>query len=130
MINLNNYIIEKLKINKNLKINDEIHDRDDNITKDFRKLYKLIVDEFGSSAEPIDSLVSMSDFNDDYTEFYYEFDPNKWAIFLRDVVNYDWISLGKSGQIDVENSNHKDIARIMKKYNRIDIGKQVYQSFR
>ena len=72
----------------------------------------------------------MSDFNDDYTEFYYEFDPNKWAIFLRDVVNYDWVALAADGIIEVEQSNHKDIAKIMKKYNEPEIGKKVWQSFR
>ena len=130
MKKLNTYIFEKLKIDKNLNLDDEIHDRDDKITKDFRKLYKLITKEFGYNHEVLDSLSTMSDFNDDYTEFYYEFDPNKWAIFLRDVVNYDWIALAADGIIDIENSNHKDIAEIMKKYNEPEIGKKVWQSFR
>ena len=72
----------------------------------------------------------MSDFNEDYTEFYYEYDENKWAIFLRDIVNYDLISLGKNGGININDSNHKDIAKLIKKWNRLPIGKIVYDSFR
>lgn len=49
---------------------------------------------------------------------------------LRDVVNYDLIALCADGIIDVENSNHKDIAKIMKKYNKPEIGKKVWASFR
>ena len=130
MKKINLYIIEKLHLDKNLKLDDEIHDRDDVITKDFRKLYKLIVDEFGANHEVLDSLCSMSDFNSDYTEFYYEFNPNKWAIFLRDVVNYDWICLTKDGIIDIKQSNHPDIAKLMDKYNDPIIGKKVWASFR
>lgn len=130
MKKINNYLIEKLHLDKNLNLDDDIHDRNDEITKDFRKLYKLISDEFGNYHEALDSLSAMSDFNDDYTEFYYEFDPNKWAIFLRDIVNYDWIALCADGIIDIENSNHKDIAKIMKKYNEPEIGKKVWLSFR
>jgi len=135
MNNLSQYIVEKLKINKDTVLSPDdleydIIDRDDEITNDFRKLYKMIVKEFGENAEPLDSLITMSEFNDDYSEFYYEWNPNKWARFLRDVVNYDWISLKKNGSIDIKNSNHKDIAAIISKWNTLDIGKKVYDSFR
>lgn len=132
---INNYIIEKLKLNNDIELSsddlkDEIVDRDDEITKDFRKLYKMIYSVIGNDNPILDSLCSMSDFNQDFTEFYYEFDENKWAIFLRDVVNYDLISLGKNGAINVNDSNHKDIAKLVKKWNRLPIGKRVYDSFR
>lgn len=132
---INNYIIEKLKLNNDIELSsddlkDEIVDRDDEITKDFRKLYKMIYSVVGNDNPILDSLCSMSDFNQDFTEFYYEFDENKWAIFLRDVVNYDLISLGKNGAINVNGSNHKDIAKLIKKWNRLPIGKRVYDSFR
>lgn len=132
---INNYIIEKLKLNNDIELSsdnlkDEIVDRDDEITKDFRKLYKMIYSVVGNDNPILDSLCSMSDFNQDFTEFYYEFDDNKWAIFLRDVVNYDLISLGKNGAINVNDSNHKDIAKMIKKWNRLPIGKRVYDSFR
>ena len=132
---INNYIIEKLKLNNDIELSsddlkDEIVDRDDEITKDFRKLYKMIYSVVGNDNPILDSLCSMSDFNQDFTEFYYEFDENKWAIFLRDVVNYDLISLGKNGAINVNDSNHKDIAKLIKKWNRLPIGKRVYDSFR
>ena len=132
---INNYIIEKLKLNNDIELSsddlkDEIVDRDDKITKDFRKLYKMIYSVVGNDNPILDSLCSMSDFNKDFTEFYYEFDENKWAIFLRDVVNYDLISLGKNGGVDVNGSNHKDIAKMIKKWNRLPIGKRVYDSFR
>lgn len=132
---INNYIIEKLKLNNDIELSsddlkDEIVDRDDEITKDFRKLYKMIYSVVGNDNPILDSLCSMSDFNQDFTEFYYEFDENKWAIFLRDVVNYDLISLGKNGAINVNDSNHKDIAKLVKKWNRLPIGKRVYDSFR
>lgn len=132
---INNYILEKLKLNNDIELSsddlkDEIVDRDDNITKDFRKLYKMIYSVVGNDNPILDSLCSMSDFNEDFTEFYYEFDENKWAIFLRDIVNYDLISLGKNGAINVNDSNHKDIAKLVKKWNRLPIGKRVYDSFR
>ena len=132
---INNYIIEKLKLNNDIELSsddlkDEIVDRDDEITKDFRKLYKMIYSVVGNDNPILDSLCSMSDFNQDFTEFYYEFDENKWAIFLRDVVNYDLVSLGKNGAINVNDSNHKDIAKLIKKWNRLPIGKRVYDSFR
>lgn len=132
---INNYIIEKLKLNNDIELSsddlkDEIVDRDDEITKDFRKLYKMIYSVVGNDNPILDSLCSMSDFNEDFTEFYYEFDENKWAIFLRDIVNYDLISLGKNGAINVNDSNHKDIAKLVKKWNRLPIGKRVYDSFR
>lgn len=132
---INNYIIEKLKLNNDIELSsddlkDEIVDRDDEITKDFRKLYKMIYSVVGNDNPILDSLCSMSDFNQDFTEFYYEFDENKWAIFLRDIVNYDLISLGKNGAINVNDSNHKDIAKLVKKWNRLPIGKRVYDSFR
>ena len=129
MINISKYIFEKLHIDKDIKLDTEIHDRNDEITKDLRKLYKLIQDEVGNS-DILDSLCTMADFNDDYTEFYYEFDPNKWAIFLRDVVNYDLISLNLNGKIDIKNSNHKNIAKLISKYTPAEIGKRVWLSFR
>lgn len=132
---INNYILEKLKLNNDIELSsddlkDEIVDRDDEITKDFRKLYKMIYSVVGNDNPILDSLCSMSDFNEDFTEFYYEFDENKWAIFLRDIVNYDLISLGKNGAINVNDSNHKDIAKLVKKWNKLPIGKKVYDSFR
>ena len=132
---INNYITEKLKLNGDIELSsdelkDEIVDRDDEITKDFRKLYKMIYSVVGSNNPILDSLCSMSDFNEDYTEFYYEFNENKWAIFLRDIVNYDLISLEKNGGININDSNHKDIAKLIKKWNRLPIGKIVYDSFR
>ena len=127
MNNLSQYILEKFKISKDIDINSDgyIHD---NITDDFRKLYKIISKEFGKDHPALDSLVAMSDFDED-DNFYYKFSDNGWFSFLRDVVNYDWISLGRNGAIDVNNSNHKDIAKIIKKWNRLDIGKKVWESF-
>ena len=130
MKQLNYYIIEKTLINKNTKLDNEdeigdIHDRDDEITRDFRELYKLFKDEIGGD-DICGYLSTMSDFNDDYTEFYYEYNPNKFANVLYCVVNYDLISLRKNGEIDVKNSNHPNIAKIMKKYSTKDIGKRIY----
>ena len=114
MKQLNHYIIEKTLISKNTKLDNEdeigdIHDRDDEITRDFRELYKLFKDEIGG---------------DDICG--YEYNPNKFANVLYCVVNYDLISLRKNGEIDVKNSNHPNIAKIMKKYSTKDMGKRVY----
>jgi len=127
MNSLSQYIIEKFKISKDIDINGDgyIHDE---ITNDFRKLYKIISKEFGKDHPVLDSLVAMSDFDED-DNFYYKFSDNGWFSFLRDVVNYDWICLGRNGAIDVNNSNHKDIAKIIKKWNKLDIGKKVWESF-
>ena len=127
------YIVEKFKISKDINTSStdtSIKDKDDEITKDFRKLYKMISKEFGSEFCALDSLVSMSDFNDTYDEFYYSFNDEKWTIFLRDIVNYDIISLNPNGSININNSNHKDIAKMIKKWNKLPIGKKVYDSFR
>lgn len=83
MNNLKEYILEKLVISKTATdaLKNEIHDRNDEITKDFRKLFRILCKELGPNHECCDSLVYMSEFTDDYLEFYYEWDPDKWAIF-------------------------------------------------
>ena len=134
MIEFKEYIIERLKLDEETDISDknlgDFHYRGDDITRDFRKIYSLIKDEFGTSNDALDYLNDMGDFTDDCDEFYYSFNDNKWYAFLRSVVNYDWIALCADGIIDVKNSNHPDIAEAIKKYNKPEIGKKVWASFR
>ena len=133
MKQINTYINEKLVLNKdNVKdYSDDngIKDRDDALTRDFKKLYRLISDECGNNHETLESLLAMSNFNDDYTEFYYKWDKYAWSVFLRDIVNYDIITLKEDGTIDIKNSNHKEIAKLVDKYNVPEIGKRIYMSF-
>ena len=123
MINLNEYIIEKLHLNKNIKIH-----QDDQITKDFKKIAKLLKDE-GADEELYDSFIDMMEFYDDeYSDYYYKFDEGKFYTFFREIVNYDWISL-YGGKVNVAESNHKEIAKILKKYATPEIIKKTRDSF-
>ena len=53
--------------------------------------------------------------NDDDFQTIWDYDKNSMQSLLYNIVNYDLITL-RDGAIDVENSNHPDIAEIMQKY--------------
>ena len=124
MKQLNLYISEKLKIDKETSV------QDDQITKDFKQLMKQLKEE-DAYEEVTDELYSMMEFDDDdYDRYYYKFDDEKWFYFLRSIVNYDMIVLDQDGTININKSNHKEIAKMIDKYNKPEIGKKVWASFK
>ena len=124
MKKLNNYIVEKLHLDKTTNIH-----QDDQITKDFKKLAKMLRQD-GADEDLYDSLIDMMEFydDDDYSDYYYKWDEHKFYTFFRSIVNYDWISL-YGGKVNVANSNHKEIAKILKKYATPEIIKKTRDSF-
>lgn len=127
MKTINIYITEKLKINKDSNLQSLANNQ---ITKDFEKLFKIISRELGKDSELLGDIVSMMEFADnDYEIAYYEYNDNAFYYLLRDIVNYDLICLKDNGEIDINNSNHKDIAEILDKYNTPEMGKKVRKSF-
>ena len=123
MKKLNNYIIEKLHLDKTTNIH-----QDDQITKDFKKLAKMLRQD-GADEDLYDSFIEMMEFyDDDYNDYYYKWDEHKFYTFFRSIVNYDWISL-YGGKVNVAQSNHKEIAKILKKYATKDIIKKTMDSF-
>lgn len=116
-------ISEKLHIDKHINIH-----QDDQITKDFKKLGKLLRTE-GADEEVYNSFLEMMEFYDDeYEDYYYKWDERKFYTFFREIVNYDWISL-YGGKVNVAESNHKEIAKILKKYATKEIIKKTMASF-
>ena len=80
--------------------------------------------------EITDDLLCLAEFDDDnYEELHYKYSESKFSTFLRTIVNYDWICLRENGTIDIQNSNHKDIAKIISKYTEPEVGKKVYKTF-
>lgn len=91
-----------------------------------KKLFKLFKGEMGQDGHH-EYIVDMMEFDDNYDGEKYVFNENVFRRLLYSVVNYDLISLyGK--KINVSNSNHPDIARIMKKYATKEMIESVYNS--
>lgn len=123
MKKINNYIVEKLHLDKRTNIY-----ADDQITKDFKKLAKMLRKD-GADEDLYDSFIDMMEFyDDDYNDYYYKWDEHKFYTFFRSIVNYDWISL-YGGKVNIANSNHKEIAKMLKKYATPEIIKKTMDSF-
>ena len=121
MKKINTYLNEKLIIDKNIQ-------KENDIDKDFKQLMELLKKD-GADEEITDDLLALADFDDEYEHLYYSYKENLFSTFLRTIVNFDWICLRENGKIDIQNSNHKDIAKIISKYTDPEVGKKVYKSF-
>ena len=131
MKELNNYIIEKLRINKNIQIKKSDGYRDDEVTNDFRKMIHIIKNIHGKDSEIINYIVDMMEWEDEDnvdSDVYYKFDEDKFYLVLREIVNYDLISL-YGGKVNISESNNKDLAKIIKKYATPELIKRVQKSF-
>lgn len=123
MKRIDSYINEKLVIDK------DVESINSTVDKDFKQLMKLLRKD-DADEEIIDDLLALADFDYEYKHLYYTYKEDLFRTFLRTIVNYDWICLRETGKIDVENSNHKEIAKIISKYVNDEMGKRVYNSFR
>lgn len=121
MKRIDSYINEKLIIDK------DVESINSTVDKDFKRLMKLLEEE-GADDEITSDLLDLADI--EAGKIVYRFHENKFRGFLRTIVNFDWICLRETGKIDVANSNHKEIAKIISKYVNDEMGKRVYNSFR
>lgn len=120
MKTINTYILEKLHLKQGMQ------NIDVKFTSDMKKLLKLVKDNMGSN-DHIEIIYDMCLTDEDYNIIGYEFNESKFRSLLYSIVNYDLISLyGK--KIDIKNSNHPDIARIMKRYATKEMVENVYNS--
>lgn len=123
MKRIDSYINEKLVIDK------DVESINSTVDKDFKQLMNLLKKD-DADEEITDDLLALADFDDGYEHLYYTYKEDLFRTFLRTIVNYDWICLRENGKIDIQNSNHKEIAKIISKYVDDEMGKRVYNSFR
>lgn len=120
---IDTYIIEKLHLKQGI-------DRGEtNFSKDMKKLFKLLKGQMGQE-EHYEIMCDMMKFTseDEYDDYgKYVFDEKIFQRLLYSIVNYDLISL-YNRNIDINNSNHPDIARILKKYATKEMINKVYDS--
>lgn len=89
-----------------------------NFNKDMMKV-------FGMVREYFDLGMSLTECFYNHKTDEYEYDRDGFFYFLYDIVNHDMISItGK--KIDVEASNHPDLAKILKRYATQDNINMVY----
>ena len=123
MKRIDSYINEKLVIDK------DVESINSTVDKDFNQVMNLLKKD-AADEEITDDLLALADFDDGYEHLYYTYKEDLFRTFLRTIVNYDWICLRENGKIDIQNSNHKEIAKIISKYVDDEMGKRVYNSFR
>ena len=130
MKKINLYIIEKLHLDKDTQVTHNHGFSDDQVTNDFKKIYKIISNIDGKNSELLDYVVAMAEWesDDDDADMYYKFDEHKFYTLFREIVNYDFVSL-YGGKLNIKESNHKDLAKILKKYATPDIIKKTMKSF-
>ena len=89
-------------------------------SSDCEKLWRLFKDVVGGDELNEYMFASMGDLvvdkGDDFSTVW-KYNERSMANLLRGVVNYDLIDIfSKPGTINIENSNHPDIAEILQKY--------------
>lgn len=136
MKNLITYITEKYKLNKKTISSNKKRDgwQNDEVTNDFCDIKDILKEIEGQHSETSIFLLGLAKWKDEdeniiESELYFEFDEKVFYTFFREIVNRDYICINESGEVDVENSNHKDIANILKKYISKDTGKKIRASF-
>ena len=107
-------------------------EQDIEFSNDCQMLYNLLDDVCGGD-EIRETMIQMSDidFDDDGNIIEnWIYDKRIMLYLLRDIVNYDLIDIfSTQGEINVENSNHPDIAQILQKYYSPDEIERVRNSF-
>lgn len=136
MKSINTYIIEKFKISKKTISSNKNREgwQNDEVTNDFCDIKDILKEIEGRYSDTYVLLLGLSKWKDEdeniiESELYFEFDEKLFYDFFREIVNRDYICINESGEVDVENSNHKDIASILKKYISKNTGKKIRESF-
>lgn len=105
--------------------------QDAEFANDCEALYALFMDVTGGE-ELRELLFSMGDLDfteDDFTTVW-TYDRGQMTSLLREVANYDLIDIfSVPGAINIENSNHQDIAEIMAKYCDSEMIERVRSTF-
>ena len=135
MKSIKTYITEKFKISKTT-ISKRKRDgwKTDEVTLDFCEVKDILKEIEGKGSENALILLGLAKWEDEdidivESELYFEFNENLFYGFFRSIVNYDYICISESGKVDIENSNHKDLAEILSKYISTETGKKIRESF-
>jgi hypothetical protein len=104
---------------------------EDNFSKDMDSLYNLLKDEIGNLNEYL--FYSMGDikFDNDDDEAYtiiYTYSDSGMLNLLYNLVNYDLVCITPN-KLDIKNSNHPEVAKIISKYVKPDMITRVYDEF-
>lgn len=101
----------------------------DKFTMDMNKLYNIVGDEIGGDSIKDTITGYIFDF-DSWTDYDSnivpcKFSENRMFYLAYDICNYDLICLNDDGTVDIENSNHPDIAQLIAPYLSKESGMKI-----
>ena len=121
MQTIESYVSEKLHLKKG------VERYNDDFTKDMQKLWELLKGEMGGR-EHHEIMADLGEFDDEYEHLTYVYKENVFGRLLYSIVNYDLISLYPGNKVNIQKSNHPDIAKIMKKYATPEMIQKTYKA--